>query len=271
MRRLLGLAFDGHPYGRPIIGRPELIRALERETLLAFYRRHYVPEAFTLVVVGAVNPAEIVATATDAFSRVPRRGERRRTPAAPGSPPARSEQIERPGAHGHLGLAWLAPRLDHADTPAMSVLVTILGQSRTARLRTALRDRLGIVHAIGSSYTAMEAAGVTTITAEFDPPNLARVESEIVAEVRRVRDRGVTEDERRRAITAAEAAHEFSLETAEGRAYALGRAETIWTLEDELAWVDRLRSVDRGQITAVARRYLDPSRYVRLSVMPKTQ
>jgi zinc protease len=271
MRRLLGLAFDGHPYGRPIIGRPELIRALERETLLAFYRRHYVPEAFTLVVVGAVNPAEIVATATDAFSRVPRRGERRRTPASPASPPARSEQIERPGAHGHLGLAWLAPRLDHADTPAMSVLVTILGQSRTARLRTALRDRLGIVHAIGSSYTAMEAAGVTTITAEFDPQNLARVESEIVAEVRRVRDRGVTEDERRRAITAAEAAHEFSLETAEGRAYALGRAETIWTLEDELAWVDRLRSVDRGQITAVARRYLDPSRYVRLSVMPKTQ
>ena len=268
--RLWALAFDGHPYGRPIIGRPELIRALERETLLTFYRRHYVPQAFTLVVVGAVNPAEIVATATEAFSRIPRRGEGRRTPASPAVPGARSEQIERPGAHGHLGLAWLAPRLDHADTAAMSVLVGILGQSRTARLRTVLRDRLGIVHAIGSGYSAMEAAGLMTITAEFDPANLARVESEIVAEVRRLRDRGVTDDELRRAITAAEAGHEFSLETAEGRAFALGRAESIWKLEDELAWVDRLRSVTRGQITGVARKYLDPDKYVRLSVMPRT-
>jgi zinc protease len=107
-----------------------------------------------------------------------------------------------------------------------------------------------------------------TITAEFDPANLARVETGIVAEVRRLRDGGITEDERRRAVTAAEAAHEFSLETAEGRAFALGRAESIWRLEEERAWVDRLRSVDRGQIMTVVRRYLDPARYVRLSVMP---
>src|SRR5438128_488174 len=36
---------------RPVIGTPELITPLARETLVAYYRRHYVPEAFTLVVV----------------------------------------------------------------------------------------------------------------------------------------------------------------------------------------------------------------------------
>src|SRR5215475_3442338 len=48
-------ASEAHPYGRSVIGRPELISALSRETLVAFYRRHYVPEMFALVVVGAVN------------------------------------------------------------------------------------------------------------------------------------------------------------------------------------------------------------------------
>jgi predicted Zn-dependent peptidase len=78
----------------------------------------------------------------------------------------------------------------------------------------------------------------------------------------------VTPAELRRAIAKAEAAHEFQTETAQGRAVALGRAETIWTIEDELAYVSRLRSVTGEQVRAVARRYLDPERYTLLSLVP---
>src|SRR5206468_2121759 len=53
-RQLYGMVFDGHPYGRSMLGTPEIIQKLTRETLLGFYRRHYVPESFTLVVVGPV-------------------------------------------------------------------------------------------------------------------------------------------------------------------------------------------------------------------------
>ena len=95
-----------------------------------------------------------------------------------------------------------------------------------------------------------------------------RSRGEVLRELLRLRDEGVTEVERRRAITAAEAQHEFANETAEGRAQALGRAETIWRLEDELAYLDRLRAVTRAQIQAVARKYLDPDRYVRVTFLP---
>ena len=60
-------------------------------------------------------------------------------------------------------------------------------------------------------------------------------------------------------------------ETAEGRAYTFGRAETVWRLEEELAYVDRLRSVTRDQIRAAARRYLDPERYTRLAFVPPSR
>ena len=60
-RRLHELLFEGHPYGRPVIGTPEIIRGLSRETLVSFYRRHYVPESFVLVVVGPVVTAEVLA------------------------------------------------------------------------------------------------------------------------------------------------------------------------------------------------------------------
>jgi len=82
-----------------------------------------------------------------------------------------------------------------------------------------------------------------------------------------VREEGVTEAERQRAITAAEAQHAFSIETAEGRAYAYGLAETLWTLEGELSYLDRLRTVTREEIQAAARRYLSAA-HARLALVP---
>jgi len=131
-----------------------------------------------------------------------------------------------------------------------------------------LRDNLKLVNTISSSYSALEAGGSVSVTAQMDPGNLDRVETEIRRQVGRLRDEGVTEAERRRAITAAEAEHEFAKETAEGRAQALGRAETVWRLEDELAYIDRVRTVTRAQIQAAAQKYLDPERYVRLTFVP---
>lgn len=267
-RRLYEALFAGHPYGRPIIGRAELIRALTREQLLGFYRRHYVPESFALVVVGAVRPDEILDAAARAFARLPRVGLSR-LPVAPvaTSQPRRLER-ERPGAHTYLGLAWLAPRIDHADTPAVDLLASVLGQSRSSRLTRTLRDRLGLVNTVAASYAALEGAGVVSVTAQLDPANLARVQAEIVAEAQRLRRDGVTEAELERAVTTAEARREFQMETAEGRAFTLGHAETIWRIEEELAYVDRLRSVTRDQMRAAAQRYLDPDRMARVVLAP---
>src|SRR5919106_4904928 len=268
VRQLFASAYEGHPYGRPVIGRPELVTGLSRETLVAFYRRHYVPEMLSLVVVGAVNPDAVLRVARETLGTVPRSGNQRLpTPPVPAARPVRPE-LTRPGAHAHLGLAWQAPRLDHADTPALDLLMSILGRTKASRLVASLRERQGIVSAISSSLSAMEGGGLVVVTAQLPPEQLARAEEEILRELQRIRDRGVTAAELKRAITAAEVDHEFSTETAEGRARAYGQAETIWRLEEELVYVDRIRSVTAAQVQAAARRYLDPERYVRVALVP---
>jgi len=268
VRTLYSQVFDGHPYGRQVIGTPELIRGLTRDTLSAFYRNHYAPETFAVVVVGPVNPEQVLSTARAAFGRLPRIGHGR-LPAAP-PPPLRPQRVDMPreGGHAYLGLAWPAPRLDHGDTPAVDLLVSILGGQRSSRLVQSLREERGLAVSVDAGFTALAAAGAILVTAQVDPSNLGPAEAQILDEIRRVRDAGVTPAELRRAITKAEAAHEFETETAQGRAVALGRAETIWSIEDELAYVSRLRSVTAEQVRAVARRYLDPGRYTRLALVP---
>jgi zinc protease len=267
-RRLHEALFEGHPYGRPVIGTPELVRGLTRATLLSFYRRLYAPEAFTLVVVGPVSPADVLERARRTLGRIPRSGQSPLPAAVAPSLRPRQIQLERPGTQAYLGMGWHAPRIDHADVAAVDLLITILGQTRSSRLPRALRDELGLVTSVGSSYSAMEAAGAVSVTAQMDRVNLERVETEILREIARIRKEGVTAAERRRAITAAEAHHEFANETAEGRAQALGRAETVWRLDDELAYLDRVRTVTREQIQTAAQRYLDPARYVRVTFVP---
>ena len=268
VRQLYTQLFEGHPYGRQIIGTPELVRGLTRDTLAGFYRRHYVPEAFAVVVVGAVDPAQVLAAAAGTFGQLPRGGITR-LPVAPVPPfRAQRQQLTHPGAHAHLGLAWPGTRVDHADTPALDLLASILGRTRSSRLVQAVRERHGLVISVSASMSVLEGAGGLLVIAELPPGNVERVEADILAEVRRVREDGVTDAELRRAITAAEADHEFETETAEGRAIALGRAETIWTIDDERAYVSRLRSVTAAQVRAVARRYLDPTRYTRLALVP---
>jgi zinc protease len=267
-RQLYAAAFEGHPYGRPVIGTPGLVRTLSRDQLVAFYRRHYVPEAFALVVVGAVSPADVLAAAARTLGRLPRSGHPR-LPAPPlGETLPRRVELPRASAHAYLGVAWHGPRLDHADTPVVDLLVAILGQGRGSRLTRSVRERLGLVTSITTTYAPLEAAGLITLTAQLEPLNLARAEDEVWREVRRLQEGGVTQAELERARTAAEARREFQAETAEGRAFVLGHAETVWRLEEDRAYTDRLRAVTRQQVQTAAQRYLDRGRFARVLLAP---
>jgi len=268
LRQLYAATFPDHPYGRPVIGQPDVIRALTREQLFGFYRRYYVPEAFTLVVVGAVRRDEVLAAATRAFARLPRvASPRLPVPTLPARRGARVE-LTRPVSHAYLAMGWVGPSIDHADMPALDLLVSVLGQTRGSRLTQALRERLGVVNSISSGYSALEGAGLVSVTAQLDARNLARAETAVLEEIARLRTEGVTDKERRRAITLAEARRAFGTETAEGRAWRFGQAETVWDLTAELAYIDRVRSVTAAEVRAVARRYLDPAHYTRVVFTP---
>src|SRR5262244_89275 len=267
-RLMYGMVFDSHPYARSVLGTPEIINKLTRETLLSFYRRHYVPESFTLVVVGPVDKALVLQAAERTLGRLPRSGFQRLPQSMPPALTPKRSEMQRPGGLAYLGMGWLGPKLDHADAPAVELLVSVLGRARSSRLPQALRERQGVVNSVRADYVEYEAGGMITVTAQLDAGNLARAEAETLSEIRRVRDQGVSDEELRRAITRAEAEHAFRSETAEGRAWLFGHAETVWRLSEELAYLDRLRSVTPDQVRLAARRYLDLERYGQLAFVP---
>lgn len=269
VRQLYAQVFPGHPYGRPVLGDEAVLKAATREALRAYYKRHYVPENMTLVVVGAVDPAEVRSAVARSFGKVPPAGHHRPTlPPPPSLPGVRRHVVSRNEKQAHLALGWSAPALDHADVFAVDLLTLILGGSRSSRLNQVLREQRGLVSAVRASYTALQSGGLLSVTAQLEPANVRTVEEVILEEIRRIQTEGVTEAERRRAITASESEHAFATETAEGLASQYGLAETVWHLEEQLRYLERLRSVTREEIREAARRYLLPDRYAVLVFTP---
>ncbi len=268
-RGLYALLFDGHPYGVPVLGDPAALKAATQESLRGYYKRHYVPENMTLVVVGPVDPTQIRAAAARAFGQAAPTGHKRSTPPGPsGLGGIRERVVERPERQASLGLAWAAPPLGHPDMYSVDLLAHILGGSRSSRLYQALRENARLVSGIGGWYGSLQYGGVLAVTAQLEPKDQEAVERGILAEVRRLQEDGITEEELARAVTASEAERLFSRETVEGLALAYGNAETTWTLEDERGYLGRIRAVTREEVRQAARRYL-AAPYARLAFVPR--
>lgn len=84
-----------------------------------------------------------------------------------------------------------------------------------------------------------------------------------------MQESGPTEEERQLAVIQFESQHAFDTETSEGLANAYALAETTWTLEAELGYIDRLGKITREQIRDAARRYLSRTNYAQLAFRPK--
>jgi zinc protease len=267
-RRLGELAYSPHPYGRPILGTPELITALTRDPLQRYYKKYYVPSNMVLVAVGAVSHADVRAAVDAAFGTLAAGAVTRVTPApAPALKGGRRVDVPRPEQQATLAMAWPAAGGNDPDTYAVDLLAYILGDSPSSRLNQTVRERERLVFAIESNYVPSQLAGLVSVTARMEPGNLERAETAIRDVIRRVRDEGVTEAERERALITAESHYAFDIETAEGLARAYGQGEAVTSLADEVRYLERLRGVTAAEIQAMARKYLGDD-YARVRFVP---
>jgi len=270
VRQLYGMVFAGNPYGRPVLGVPETMNAATQTRLREFNRHYYTPANMTLVVAGPVDERAVRAVVDRTFGRVPRQPYT--SAPAPAPSPLTSvvrKDVERPEQQALLALGWLAPRADDPDGFAVDLLASILAGTESSRLAKRLRDDERLVTGVNMSYSALMGGGILSLRAELEGKDLARAEQVILEELAKIQESGPTEEERQLAVTKFESEHAFSVETSEGLAYAYGIAETTWTLEEELRYVDRLRQVTREQIRDAARRFLSRTAYARLAFVPK--
>jgi zinc protease len=251
-------AFQVHPYGIPVIGHLDVFNTLTRDDVLAYYRRHYVPNNMFFVVVGDVDAEAVHAQVAKLFVDIPR------AKYPPVLVPSEPLQLGRREVHQEfatqltrLTLAWRIPDVTHPDMPALDVLSTILGDGRSSRLYRKVRDTWKLVHSIDAySYTPAH-GGLFAVSAEHDPEKRQAVTDAILKIIGEIQCDGVTDEEVEKARKMTLASQIGSLTTMRGQASDIGGN---WNLTRNVQftgeYLEAIQRVTPEDVRDVALRYM---------------
>ncbi|MBN2361405.1 MAG: insulinase family protein [Deltaproteobacteria bacterium] len=269
---LFETAFTAHPYRRPVIGVESSVRALTRDQVYAFYRRHYRPERMTVVAVGDFDGDQ-------ALERIERSlaGFERGAGPAPPRPvePVQSAQRVRllngETQESHLAFAWHIPAIDHADIPALDVLSVVLGHGESSQLSRAVRFRQRLVNEVYAySYTPRD-AGLMIVGAALHHDDLLRATGAILDEVSHLQHAAPPLREIEKAKTIIESDAVYQRETAQGLARKLGFYQSVLgDLKHEQLYYDAVRRIGADDVTRVAARYLTRDALSCLALLPNS-
>ncbi len=267
---LWSTAYRVHPYRFPVIGHEEIFRTMTREHLLAYYRRHYVPDNMITVVVGDVDPDAAEQRLREVFRDFTRRA--RPADAIPGEPAQIAPREARQGAEvevSRMVMAWHTVSLDHPDAPALDVLALLAGQGRSSRLEARLKERDQLVHEIGAwSFTPRD-KGLFAINASFDVHREEEVRKAMEGELARWRETGFDAREIEKARRNLLVSELDELQTMHGQASSHAAGE-FYTGNPRFSenYLAALETVTPEQVHDVARRYLGEHRRTTVVLSP---
>ncbi|MEM9925413.1 MAG: pitrilysin family protein [Cyanobacteria bacterium P01_D01_bin.50] len=135
------IAFQKHPYKRPVIGYDEDIRNLTPEDVQQFFDRHYVPSKITVAVIGDVKPAEVRKMAEAYFGRYEAKSKPQQTIATePKQTQEKEFTLNLPSQPWYLE-GYHRPSLNHPDNAVYDIIGGLLSDGRTSRLYKSLVEK----------------------------------------------------------------------------------------------------------------------------------
>jgi zinc protease len=195
-RAYVSAIFDGHAYGHGAMGTTASLGDMTIDDARHFWAGHFGPAVATLVVVGDVEPAQVMAAARRAFDSWDAGVEAPAVASAPIRPDPRIVLVDRPGAaQSELRIGHVAPARSTPDYHALVVLNAVLGGQFTSRINRRLREEKGITYGAHTSFDFRRLAGSFSCDTSIQSDATADAVADVLAEFADVRASVVSADE----------------------------------------------------------------------------
>ena len=262
------VAWRVSPYRNPIIGWMHDLETMTIADLQRWYEQWYSPDNAILVVVGDVQPLEVLALAKKYFAPLPvrkRAGYRER-------PEPEQKGITRltvsvPAKQPILFMGYKTPAMVDVrkswEAYALVVLNSILGEGDSSRLSSRVVREQKLAVSAGSSYDAFSRlSGMAVLQAiPAAGVDLQTLETALREQIANLQNELISEEELQRVVNQTVAKKVFARDSMFHQAMLIGMREANgydWkTLDQEL---QHIRKVTPQQVQEVARRYLVDAR-----------
>ena len=230
--RITEQVLGSHELGRPIGGNPETIRSATLDSVVAHYRKYYVPSELVVTAAGALDHDEVVALVVKGLehsgwdlSTVASPASRRDTAEVSLQTHPGSLVVTRHLEQAVVALATPGLNATHDQRFAMSVLSATLGGGMSSRLFQEIRERRGLAYSVYSFASSYADAGLFGMAAGTSPANAGNVAHLMKQELDLMADKGITDAELERTKGNIAGGSALALESSDARMIRLGRSE----------------------------------------------
>ena len=266
--KMMAVAYQAHPYKRPVIGWMNDLKNMHLEDAQEWYDRWYAPNNAILVIVGDVNSDTVKSLAQKHYGNIPARPllsiDERKPQTEPPQSGVKRITVKAPAELPYLIMGYHTPVIrDPAkdwEPFALEMLEGILDGNASARLNKTLVRDLRIANSAGASYGATGRGQSMFMLSGTPSPGktVEELEQVLRTEIKKIIEENVTENELNRVKAQVVASHVYQLDSIFAQAMQIGRLESIGlSYRDIDVILEKLQAVTADQIRAVAKKYLD--------------
>ena len=257
------VAFQAHPYRRPIIGWMNDLENMSAADAKAWYDTWYVPNNAYVVITGDVDHKEVFALAEKYYGQLEGRLLPARKPQVePAQDGTRRVNIKAPAELPVLIMGYKAPVLRDVDKDsdpyALTMLAAVLDGHDAARLTRKLvrEDKVALSVGIDYDSTARGPGMIYLYGSPSAGKTVSDLETALRAEISRIQQDGVSEQELKRARAQLVAGQIYKLDSMFGQAMEIGQTESAGIPYQKIdRMLERLQQVTAAEVQTVAKKY----------------
>jgi zinc protease len=275
--QLMATAFTASPYRRPVVGWMSDLESMTAADIRDWYRRWYTPSNAILVVAGDVSADEVWKLAQETYGRIEASPMPERKPQRePEQRGVRRVSVKAPAENPYLMMGFKAPRLADVERDsepyALEMLAAVLDADENGRLTRNLVRGSRVANQAGAGY-GMTGRGPALFVLDGTPSegqDTAALEKALRAEIARIAEEGVREDELQRIRAQYVAGQIYKRDSVMAQAMEIGGLEVSgYSHRDADRILERIRAVTAADIQAVARKYFDEDSLTVVTLLPQ--
>ena len=258
----------GHPYGHTILGAEASLKKITREDIVRFHGDQHSPGTTALVVVGDIRETDVRKLAQELFGSWSGTAPAARSLPVGGTTGSRVVIVDKPGSpQTRLVMGHTAVARNDPDYDALSLMNTILGGGFTSRINQNLRERNGYTYGTYSSVSENQGVGRIVVSGGIRTDVTGPAITEVMKEIRGMKEGPVTEAELARARGARIQALPGRFETSGYVAGQMGSLFVFQLPDDYFQTLPtRLGAITAADLSAMARKHLAPERMLIVAV-----
>lgn len=255
-QRVTAAAYEWHNYGKSTIGNRSDIERVPIDNLQDFYRRYYQPDNVVLIITGRFAEDKALELVAKYLGSIPRPERRLSVPYTeePAQDGERTVTLRRVGSPGAVIAAYHMPAASHEDWAPLSILGSVISETKIGRLSQTLVETKLATSAAGrvdSSYDP----GLFTFFASPTEGQIDTVRDLLLSTVEDMSAVPFTDEEVDRAKLRSKRNSEQLLTSATSMASALSSASSLGDWRLLFLQRDRIQAVMAADVNRVAATY----------------